>query len=163
MKNYVIASLTGIVVMAVADLGEHAQHAAAVLELGDGDSTLALRYKLVDGKIVDQFPGETDKKVLAAVEATRDAEHAESVTNFKLASNDFLRFLGSQRRMAVRALAKAGDSAAEDMLDMFNRATFIDSQNADLKFALSYLQAKGGEGFARINEEFYTTGHTFAS
>lgn len=51
----------------------------AVLELKEGASTLALRYALVGGKIVDQFKGKTDEQVLAQILADAEAAQAEVV------------------------------------------------------------------------------------
>lgn len=165
MKNYAIATSAGVMTAAFEDseMDANTVGSITVMELKGKTSTLALRYKLVDGKIVDQFVGVSDSDVIKAVETARDAAQAEVDSKFTISSNDFLRFLGATRRVAIRRLAAGGDQVAEDFLDMFNRVTTVDSKDADLAAALKYLEGVDGKTFGGLTDEFFTTGRNFVS
>lgn len=53
--------------------GEAPAHIAA-FELAEGQSTLANRYALENGELVDKYEGKTDEEVLAEIKAANDAE-----------------------------------------------------------------------------------------
>lgn len=49
----------------------------ASFTLASGKSTLAARYALEDGKLVDKFSGKTDEEVATAIQAAEEAKAAE--------------------------------------------------------------------------------------
>jgi hypothetical protein len=170
MKFFAIKAATGVTVQSVRDEDIALFTEGRVFKrLEPGESTLAHRYGIDNDTIIDMHPGKTDQEVEEITLAENAARAIELSADFKLSPNDFLRFLGGQRRIAVRALAKSGDPVAEDMLDMFNRSGVIESKDADLNFALGYFSAlptdRFGNGavnpFVGVVEEFATNGMNF--
>lgn len=164
MKTIAIATNNSVVVQTIQDADFESLAPDAVFKLlGKSDSTVSHRYGNVAGVIVDFFPGLSDEAAETAYTAKSLSESVQANSDFKITPNDFLRFLGAVRRMAIRERAKAGDLVAEDMLDMFNRVAYIESTDADLKASLSYLETLESGAFTGISADFFANGSSFVS
>lgn len=118
----------------------------AVLELKEGDSTLALRYALVDGKIVDKFEGKTDEQVLAQIQA--DAEAAQAAVATAPVSKAPITKLEFMNRFTMDELAGIYTAAKTEVmievfLDKLKLSTEIDLSDANTIAGVNSLAAAG--------------------
>lgn len=108
-------------------------------------SPLALRFTLNNGVVEERYPGLDDDAAIAEharlQEAALAAEQAEAARNFRVTPNGFQRWLGANRRIALRKLA-ATDAIVEDLMASLGFLDEIWSQHPDLIAALDYLDGK---------------------
>lgn len=147
MKTYLIADDQGSVNI-VSTLVQ--PDAPFVTELAPGASTLALRYQVVDGTVVDNYPAQTDEEILAAV-LNAPVEAAAEVS-LKVSPVEFKLLFTPQERMALRA-ARATDPVLDDFYDIAEdpRLTHIDLGLQDTKDAIGYMVLQGLLTQARAN------------
>lgn len=130
----------------------------------DADSALPLRFTLENGEIVQHYQGLNDEQAIAEhvrlQEARLAAEEAAAARDFKITPNSFQRWLGAERRIAIRQLA-ATDPVAEDLMASLSFLDEIWSQHPDLIAALSYLERKGGV-LADLLENYYASAGRYA-
>lgn len=140
MKIYAIANAQGnVTVMSALE----APTGNVVRELGNSDSTMALRYGVVNGAIVDMFPGQTDTAILDGVLHAQNTQ-IEATNVGKVSPVEFKLLFTAAERIAMRA-ARTSDPVLEDFFDIAEdpRLTFVDLSAASTQQAIGYMAAKG--------------------
>ena len=114
---------------------------------GKNPSSLALRYALQDGTVVDRYPGQSDDEVLAVLKAEQEQRQPPIEIPKILDKLDFLRRFTREERIALRS-AQAGNPVAADLLVLLDLSATVDLKDADLVANLTDLEAAGllGEG-----------------
>lgn len=109
-----------------------------------GKSTLALRYALVDSKVVDQYAGKNDDEVLALIKAQQENEvaAAQAAMPKRIDKLEFLRRFTREERAALRTAQKTNVIAA-DLLTLIDLSDTLDLKDADLVANLIDLEAAG--------------------
>lgn len=117
---------------------------------GKAPSTLALRYALQDGKVVDRFLGKTDEEVLAAIEAEQTAQAivpSEPITVItKLA---FMNRFTMEELAAIYTAART-EVMVEVFLDKLKLAEHVDVSDPNTIAGLHALAAGGLLSEARV-------------
>ncbi len=141
----------------VDDTGDYAMPQGA-------DSALPLRFSLDNGEIIQHYQGLNDEQAIAEHARLQDAQQAEEAAtaarDFRITPNSFQRWLGAERRIAIRQLA-ATDPIAEDLMASLGFLDEIWSQHPDLVAALSYLELKGGV-LADLLDNYYASAGRYA-
>jgi hypothetical protein len=139
MKNYVINVAGSLSVLSVEEL-ETSQY-PDFLELAATASTLALRYKLVDGVIIDAYPTLSDADVLASLLA---ANAASATTLSAVSPVQFKLLFTSAERIAIRAL-RLTDLIVDDFFDIAEdpRLTEVNLKLPETITAINYLETLG--------------------
>lgn len=141
----------------VDDTGDYAMPQGA-------DSALPLRFTLDNGEIVQHYQGLNDEQAIAEharlQEAQLAADAAATARDFCITPNSFQRWLGAERRIAIRQLATT-DPVAEDLMASLSFLDEIWSQHPDLIAALSYLERKGG-ALADLLNDYYASAGRYA-
>lgn len=111
MKTYLVANHLGSVTTIEIGEGVPLPDCVVSAELPEGASKLCLRYGVVDGAIVDKFPGKSDEEVLAqvaadnaAAQAAVDAEIAAEAA--KLTKLQFMSLFKDEELVALYTAAK---------------------------------------------------------
>lgn len=118
-------------------------------------SLLPFRYALKDDVVVDLYPGSDDAEATELHDAAMEAlQTAVDDAPFRLTTRDFRVWLGAERRIAVRALAK-DDPIVFDFMESLELADEVWSEDSDLDKALTYLESKGAP-FEGLAGEFLT-------
>lgn len=107
-------------------------------------STLALRYGLQEGKVVDHFPGSTDEAVLIAVKTQQDEEYQrqQALMPNTIAKLTFFERFTREERLALRA-AISSHPVAADLFALLDLTEQIDLRNQDLIANVQDLEASG--------------------
>jgi hypothetical protein len=116
------------------------------LELREGDSTLALRYALVNGKIVDKFEGKTDEQVLAQIKSDAEAAQAEvvatPVAKAPITKLEFMNRFTMDELAGIYTAAKT-EVMIEVFLDKLKLATEINLSDANTIAGVNSLTTAG--------------------
>lgn len=122
-------------------------------------SLIPERYVLEDGVVKDRYADMDDTEAReyhdAAMEELVAKEEAELAKDFRLTTKNFRLWLGAERRVAVRKLAKE-DPIVFDFMDSLELADEVWSVDKDLQSALMYLESKGAP-FEGVVDDFYAT------
>ena len=117
-----------------------------VKELPAGASTLAARYALVDGEIVDLYPTlETDEEVFSAIEAMNlaDLETTPPVAgSAKLTKLAFMERFTLEEMAGIYTAAKT-NVVVEIFLDKMKLAEFVDITDANTIAGVNALTSAG--------------------
>jgi hypothetical protein len=112
--------------------------------LQEGESTFGPRYGVVEGQIVDKFPGKSDAEVeaLVAESATKSAEILASKT--EVSPVEFKLLFTPQERIALR-VARESDPVLQDFFDIAEdpRLTKVELTLESTVMALDYMVSKG--------------------
>lgn len=121
-------------------------------------STLALRIKLENGAVVDRYSGLSDEQALEQHVNQQEADNASRAASFSVSQDQFLFWLGAERRIVIRTLAKT-DVVVEDFMDMLNRNDSVGSEHPELIAALAYLESLGDPKLQGLYDDFLATGN----
>lgn len=117
------------------------------------EGTLALRIVMRDGDIIDRYAGLSDAEALAQHTADQEAENAARAAVFAMTQDEFLIWLGAERRIEIRTLAKT-DPAVEDFMDMLNRTATLKSDHPEVLAALQYFESLQSDRLTGVLEDF---------
>jgi hypothetical protein len=116
-----------------------------------GQSTLALRYALQDGEIVDRFPGKTDEEVLAELAAQQQTPANPQPSPRPLTKLAFMERFTDEELAAIYAAAKT-DVRVEVWMDKLKLASEVDLADARTRAGVEALEALGLIGQGRAAE-----------
>lgn len=105
-------------------------------------STLALRYALQDGKVVDRFPGKTDEEVLAELASQQQPPASQQPAPRPVTKLAFMERFTDEELAAIYAAAKT-DVRVEVWMDKLKLASEIDLADPRTKAGVEALEALG--------------------
>ncbi|MCX8017172.1 MAG: hypothetical protein N2690_04620 [Rhodocyclaceae bacterium] len=142
--NYYFDTRHGVIGIVATDAPEE-----GMIKVKKGQSLLAARYALVDGEIVDRFPGKSDEEVLAALSsgASQDSAPAPRPIS-KLA---FMERFTDAELAAIYQAAKE-DVRVEVWMDKLKLAAEVDLADARTRAGVEALESFGLIGKGRVEE-----------
>lgn len=109
-------------------------------------STLALRYELRDGKVVDRFPGKSDEEVLAAIAAQQQQQQSAAASDAHaprpISKLAFMERFTDEELAAIYAAAKT-DVRVEVWMDKLKLAGEVDLNDPRTQAGVRALEALG--------------------
>lgn len=105
--------------------------------------------------IVGMVQNEDGSFALPEVEVLPEANEQSETAVFSLSQDEFLFWLGAERRIEIRTLAKT-DPAVEDFMDMLNRTNTLHADHPELIEALTYLETLENSKLTGILDDFHS-------
>ena len=136
----------------VRDIG--AQGGDGYLSLpGKNPSTLALRYALQDGKVIDGYPNKTDEDVLTTLKSEQETRAAAQAANaVKVHTRlDFMNRFSMEELAGIYTAAKS-EVLVEVFLDKLKLAEHVDLADPNTVAGVNALAASGLLTEARAGE-----------
>lgn len=148
VKMYVSFHENGV----VRDLGAEGGDDYLLLH-GNNPSTLALRYALQDGKVVDRYPGQTDAEVLATLKSEQDGQVASAIASASkvVTKLDFMNRFTMEELAGIYTIAKS-EVLIEVFLDKLKLAEHLDLANPNTVAGVHALATSGLLTEARAGE-----------